>query len=370
MDWPDRLAQAGGCAVVVGIAACGRTGAPASPLALAPTARLDSCAAAVDRSHRIVVAITDPTDSATTAQARVAVASLVLDQVIAALGPRHCGERSMTWVVRTGAETDSPLDVRQVADRDARDALDQGVDVLVTRDVAVTAYATSRGDLTSVPLSWDRTYLLLVPDRASIAAVAPSDSSGTALRSALASDAVSAESRPFASLHWWTQRATCVSDTVTMPQPKSGSPLLSVPTAQRIIYPRGDSVARALAERLAVLAATGSRSLADLAPRFDPTGTALSVVGLPAEQFARALSDGAAAAFVVAFPSRTSTTCHDQHQLIETIPWLALGTDGPGGEVVPLIETRARAIVRRDAVARIGVVGDSASLAQSRGRGQ
>jgi hypothetical protein len=369
MDWLDRLAQVAGCAVLAGVAACGRTGVLASLPALAPTARLDVCAAAVDRSHRIVVAIADPADSATTAEARVAVASLVLVQVTTALGPTPCGERSMTLVVRTGAEMDSALDVRQVTDRDARDALDQGIDVLVTRDVAVTAYAASRGDLTSVPLSWDRTYLLLVPDPASITAVAPSDSSGTGLRSALASDAVPAESRPFTSTRWWTQSATCVSDTARMPKAESGSPLVSAPAAQRIIYPRGDSVARALAERLVVLAATGNRSLAVLAPRFDPTRTEMSVVGLPAEQFARALSDGTAGGFVVAIPSRTSTTCRDQHRLNDTIPWLALGTDSRGGEVVPLIETRARAIVRRDAVARISVVGDSASLAQSRVRG-
>ena len=46
---------------------------------------------------------------------------------------------------------------------DQRDLLDAGVDLLVTDDPGAVAYAATRADFSSVPLPWDRTYVLLAP---------------------------------------------------------------------------------------------------------------------------------------------------------------------------------------------------------------
>ena len=386
MDWVDRLARLGGCAVLTGIVACGRTGVR-SPLALTPSARGDSCAAAASQTGRIVVAIAAPTDSGVTAEMRVGLASRVLDQVAAALRPTQCDNRATASYGGQSPAPDTSFDVRQVVERDARDALDLGVDVLVTRDVAVIAYAATRGDLISIPLSWDRAYLLLVPGTISAAAAPPSDSSGITLRSELASDAVPAESRPFASTPWWMARTPCREDSALLSRPEAGSHVVSEgssgarpaesravspaasPAVTSILYPRGDAVGRALAERVAVLAATGSRSLSALAPGLDPMAHEMHVVGVPADQFTRALAAGTAAAYVVAVPSRMAPSCRDERLLADAVPWLPLPADGRTGDIVPLIETRARAIVSRNAVAWIGAGGDSASLAQMRGHG-
>src|SRR5262249_16740910 len=50
--------------------------------------------------------------------------------------------------------------------RDPRDLLDQGVDLLLTRDSAVLDYAGTLPQFVSTPLEWQRTHVLLIPGRA------------------------------------------------------------------------------------------------------------------------------------------------------------------------------------------------------------
>ncbi len=82
---------------------------------------------------------------------------------------------------------------------DARDLLDAGVDLLVTDDPTALAYAATRADFTSVPLPWDRSYVLLAPVPVRIPAPTLED---------LARHAVRVEARPAVAPFWW-QDSTC-----------------------------------------------------------------------------------------------------------------------------------------------------------------
>ena len=94
---------------------------------------------------------------------------------------------------------------------------------------------------------------------------------------------------------------------------------VTVPTVSRVVYARDDEVARQLAERIIALA-----------PR-----SALTAVGLDPPQFARARHNGEDRAYIVAVPLRPLSPCREAADLTSQ------------GSVVPLIDTRARAIVRR-----------------------
>src|SRR3989442_8564958 len=73
------------------------------------------------------------------------------------------------WVQGTGPEliitplggTRLPVIRWRTAAGDPRDLLDAGIDLLVTDDAGALAYAATRADFASVPLPWDRTYVLL-----------------------------------------------------------------------------------------------------------------------------------------------------------------------------------------------------------------
>ncbi len=91
-------------------------------------------------------------------------------------------------------------------------------------------------------------------------------------------------------------------------------------TASRIVYSRGDAVARGLAERLVAVAGTGS---------------SLRAAALEPAEFAAALRDRTERAYVLAAPRASLAPCHDASA------WPA------GTSVQPLIDTRASAIVRR-----------------------
>jgi Bacterial extracellular solute-binding proteins, family 5 Middle len=189
--------------------------------------------------------------------------------------------------------------------RDIRDALDVGIDLVITRDPAVIEYASGQPSLNVVPLPWDRTYALVQRLSTGLEAGLSSPS----VRRSLASEAVQADARPSESSRWWND--PCV---------RSGTPLSSGVPAQRIVYPRNDEVARQLAERVVALTADSAQ---------------LRVAGLDPEEFGAALGTGRDRGYIVPLPFRPATICG------ESVAWS--GED----RVDPLIDTRARAIVRQ-----------------------
>jgi hypothetical protein len=252
--------------------------------------------------------------------------------------------------------------VRRVSDRGARDALDQGADILVTRDRLVVAYATGRPGLVPIALPWDRVYVLVVRQQAS-----SPDSDANPLRAALASDAVRADARAFGA-------GMVVPDTICGGDAGHAAhaavaPLVAdgqVRGAAHILYDQEDSVARFLAERIAVLASTRSSLLAGVAPALGRAGTEMYAMGLPASELPRAASDTSERAYIVAIPLRTPPSCGDDAAFPPSAPGFTIASGDRQTATVPLIETRAWAIVRRDAVSRIAALSGRAVVAEDR----
>jgi hypothetical protein len=218
----------------------------------------------------------------------------------------------------------------------ARDALDGGVDLLVTDDPAIVSYAAHSDELLTLPLPWVRTYVVLASEIASPDVSAP-------LRLTLAgllADAVRADSRIAERPFWWDSSNHCTA-------PEDARPVARARASSRVVYRSGDRVAQGIAERLVALA--GSRSargedsvLVTLLPRLSRERTGATAAALSPSAFAAALHAGDDLAYVLPLPRFTVAPCHEFAMLLRAAPWLQ--------SVIPLIDTRSVAIVRRGRV--------------------
>jgi hypothetical protein len=227
--------------------------------------------------------------------------------------------------------TDEPAPLRfLVAPGDPRDLLDRGVDLLVTREPAALDYAATLAQFESVPLVWQRTYVLLTPGRAR---TSPPLSDGA--RQALADDAIRGEARGAEGPFWWQMLPDCEVADVRPRGPSSGG---------RIVYDARDSAARDLAERFVGLANASSPGTTAILEALFPDRSGRSsqrAAGLTGEALALARRRGVDAGFIVAFDRRPLDPCRELQSVVEGAPWLDPET------VVPLVDTRLRAIVRR-----------------------
>jgi hypothetical protein len=202
------------------------------------------------------------------------------------------------------------LNFDSLANGDPRDALDRGADLVVSRDPALVEYASARPELITLPLPWNRTYVLLEPadqGNSLVQALGP-----TMLRESLARDAVRADARPAEPPFWWNDVANCPMRSEPPPGPRSS----------RVVYLQGDEVARGLADRIVALTAAG---------------TGLRTAALEADELSAALLSDSERAYILAAPRKSLAPCRDL-------------ADWPvGASILPLIDTRASAIVRRGA---------------------
>jgi len=222
---------------------------------------------------------------------------------------------------------------------DLRDALDRGVpvgrgprpDVVLTRDPDVIAYAARIPDYFVVPLAWNRTYVLLAGGTDSTLPM-PAD----AERRALAGDAVTSDARgaeaPFA---WLTD-------------PGCSAPLDAAPATPRpiVVYAAGDAIARQLAERIVSLAGSRVRP-AWLPVALSTEPSPFRVAAVDADSIPDALAGGRAAAGVVPLSRDWQTRCGTWTQPV-------------AGRPIPLVDSRAHAIVRRGSGAAFTLGADGA----------
>jgi hypothetical protein len=212
-------------------------------------------------------------------------------------------------VLGVATESASSLRETEPGTGDLRDAVDRRTDLVQTGDPDVLDYAGRRADVTIAALPWSRLYLLVIPTTGGpLAAAIPADTA--AFRSALAADAVRTDARPAVPSTWADSAARC----------RRPAAPAAVP-ADVIAYSADDLIARALAERLVALAA--------------PAG--LAVRPLEQDSLAAALRRGEARGYIVAGPRRAAAPC------IESADW------PDGASVLPLIEIRRHAIIRRGA---------------------
>jgi hypothetical protein len=203
--------------------------------------------------------------------------------------------------------SDPPVDFQLDSAGDPRDALDRGVDLIVTRDPAVAEYVSARPEFETFVLPWSRTYVLLQPAGTEpITRVFGVDS----VARSLARDVVRAEARPAEAPFWWDESQACLSDaSFVVPQVK----------APRILYPRIDEIAKGVSERIVALAAD----------------TRLRAVGVSDAEFASALAKEGDLGYIVALPRQVPAPCYRSRSLPH------------GASIQALIDTRAQAIVRR-----------------------
>jgi hypothetical protein len=287
-------------------AACaGHHGAP-GPVAV--SAAVDSCATPLPDAPRdtLIVALAEPVNPAHAPVPANNAERLVFRQLHDAPGSFSCSgvQRASSvyqltesagrlfatpaWDSLSGYPV---LEFRAATGTDARDLMDAGADLIVTRDPATLAYAERRSDFITFPLAWDRTYLLLSPKPLAVTGAA---------------DAVRSEARP---------AAVCAENQSAVTSPSASG---------RIGYPAGDPAARELAERISALE-----------PGLMPT--ALGPGGLTV-----AIQSARDPAYIVSLP-RTGDPCG-----------VAFGLRPSGWALTPLVETRARLIMRRG-VARVSV---------------
>ena len=310
-----RARTASRTAFLVALAGCSHPGAPVVPPLAPMPASLD-------------VAVTDAPDS---------IAAWLSDRGAYRVSERVGDTVHLESVV---ADAGPSLVLHRVPARGARDAIDAGVDVLLTSDPDAVAYAATRPDLTSVPSAWNREYGLLLAGQSSDAAPALDT-----LRTELATGAVRVEARPV--------RA---SSTDSCADP-AGAPTASATSAvarARIVYSRTDDVARSLAARLIALGSSRRELLAALSPSLANAGDSLRAEGVDPGDVTDEVVRGGAVAAVVAVPRFGG--CGDR-----TLP----GADAASPRVVPLIETRERLIARRGLTGRAlaalaRAIGDSA----------
>lgn len=226
--------------------------------------------------------------------------------------PALFADPSLGLVTDSLPPTGTTFIARRPSSGDPRDALDAGADILRTGDPALLEYARTRSDFTVHPLPWSRTYVLVVPPgRDALGALIPADSA--AFRAGLASDAVRAEARGAEPPFWWDAMGPCP-PLETLPSPPG------VLGANAVVYALEDPVARALADRVVALS----------------DNPMMATSGLPARSMAEALRGGFGRAYyVVAVPRTALVPCR------EVAGWPA------GSALIPLIDTRMSAIVRR-----------------------
>src|SRR5712691_3915724 len=185
------------------------------------------------------------------------------------------------------------------ASGDARDLLDAGVDLLVTRDRALRDYAATLQNHEVVALPWDRTYVYVT-----------AEVGGGTTRFDGLEQAVRAEARRAEGDFWWRDLRVCGIGRDSAPPSPTGQ--------RRILYARGDPTARELAGRLAAL-------------------THAVATGRAPDDFSAALAGGKDGGYVVALPRVTADVCRSGKDLLPT--WPATFT--------ALVDTRPTAIVRR-----------------------
>ena len=217
-----------------------------------------------------------------------------------------------------------------VAPGDPRDLLDRDVDLLLTRDRAALNYAATLPQFHSLPLPWQRTYALLMPG---LERSAPPLSDQA--RQVLAVDAVRGEARGAQGPLWWQGVTDCQ---------VASSPLQGRPLEPRIVYDADDGAARDLAERFVGLGrASGPAASAILDALLPdrPRRAYRRAIGLTGETLARAVRLGRDAGYVLGIEREPLDACGSLKALVDRAPWL------DPGSLVPLIDTRLHAVVRR-----------------------
>ena len=265
----------------------------------------------------IVVGVPDQVDTSHLQHPVTEPERLVFGLISPPSDTRDCAGRPLAAIAAYRADVVSPSRVVAVPENghgpsvvyrigaDARDLLDQGVDVLVTDDPAALDYAARRDGYDVVALPWAWTYVLAGP-----APVPPDGVS--ALGAQLAAAGVHGDVRAADSLSRWSGLQPCEDAPVNPARA----------TSRRIAYSTNDAVARDLATRLVAVAASGQAF----------GGGTITALPLESRAFDAALAARNEFGYVATVPYRMSCA-----------PFASLGA-------TPLVDARSHVVVRHGVV--------------------
>jgi hypothetical protein len=256
--------------------------------------------------------------------------------------PDSAGDAAAVRIVRHGAGAAAPqsVDFRVVDRAEPRTLLDLGVDALISGDPAVLEYARALRVYTATPLSWSRTYTLLT--------VQPEQAGASAHAAELARSVVSIETRPAAGPLWWEETYCAVG--------RQRGPAPTRAASRAIVFPEGDPIARAIAERLVAIAWPAQRApewLRSILPADDANAGPPIAQPLAAHALSEAMVTRRMLAGVVPWPRAFLPGCN---------PAVA-GDDAKtpvstnGLNILPLIDTRDY-LIHRVGLGRVLVDGD------------
>jgi len=240
---------------------------------------------------------------------------------------------------------------------DSRDMLEGSADVMITRDPDVIDYASSRQHLETVPLPWQRTYVLLSTTR--VLEIRLGDSPpglDREFRDNLARDAVPGLARGHETTNWWKKIGWCAAMAEGAGLEESSAPYAHLPNtdaARRIVFDEDDPVARGIAERIVGLTAagpgssSGETSLAAAVPGLAEGPVGLSSMGLTREELEISLEEGDDFAYIIWLPLHPSDPCTGILQLINRANWLSQLGERFAAAMLPLVDTRNYAIVHK-----------------------
>ena len=240
---------------------------------------------------------------------------------------------------------------------DSRDLLEGQADVLITRDPDVIEYASARQHLETIPLPWLRTYVLLSTTRVLEIRLGDSPSGlGRQFTDDLARDAVPGLSRGHETPDWWNRINWCAAMAEGAGWKEFSAPYVHVPSSdgtRRIVFDENDPVARGLAERIVALGAAGPGSspgeanLAAAIPDLAEGPVSLSATGITETELAASLREGDDFAYVIWLPLHPSDPCTGIMRLVHRVNWLSQLGDDFADALLPLVDTRSCAIVRK-----------------------
>jgi hypothetical protein len=212
-----------------------------------------------------------------------------------ALRPRFSSSHAH-WTMQVVLD-DVGATARPLGRDEARDLLDTTRALVATEDLALVAYVAARPELAVVPLPWDRTYVHV------------SHGGNAPLGTESFADAVRVAARPAE----WAFCDTIFTDHTPEPE-----------RSLRVVYEKGDLTARDLAERVVALRSG-------------------SAVALEHADLETALRMGNERAYILSVPRAAGHACEVQTALRARAEWIATGS------FVPLVDTRAYAIMPRNA---------------------
>jgi hypothetical protein len=254
---------------------------------------------------------------------------------------------------------DPTLLFQTVSRRDARELLENTIDVMVTSHPRTIEYATTRPQLATMPLPWDRAYVLLSSSR--VGALRGDMDVGRISRlfmERLAQDAVRGDARATES-PWWDDVASCsVAQDSDTPLPRS---IFSSTGLRRIMYDAADPNARDIAERIIALAVTDpdlsedAAAITEAIPDLNDSDSGLIARGVAAGELELSLRQGDDYAYIVTLPLHPADACYEAARLHERAPWLAAPDVTLGQSIIPLVDARAYVIARRD---KLGLIVD------------